>query len=75
MPTITKTESLRRKRANAKMFPEGLIDAHNEAGLPCECCKEPKTAGTCFEDDDHAHVCNRCWWLRTDRLPGKTRCR
>lgn len=68
MPTITKTESKRRERVNAKMFPLGLIDQHNDAGLPCECCKRPETGGDCFEDDDGAHVCNYCYWVRTDRL-------
>jgi len=68
MPTITKKESLRRERENLRIFPMGLIDAHNDANLPCECCKKPETGGDCFEDSDGAHVCNHCAWVRTDRL-------
>ena len=69
MTTITKAESRRRERLNRDLFPVGLIDQHNEAGKNCECCKRPETAGDCFEDDDRAHVCVRCYWTRTDRLP------
>lgn len=68
MATITKTESRKRERLNSDLFPMGLIDQHNEAGKPCECCNRPDTAGDCLEDSDRAHICVRCYWTRTDRL-------
>lgn len=61
MATITKKESARRRRENARLYPLGLIDEHNDQRRPCECCKEDRTRGACFEDDDGAHVCNRCY--------------
>jgi hypothetical protein len=66
--TITKSESEFRKKENAKIFPMGLIDIHNENLNPCECCKEDSTKGNCFEDSDGAHICNKCFWVRKDRL-------
>jgi hypothetical protein len=67
--TITPEESRRRQMENEKTFPVGLIDHHNDAKLACECCKRPETAnGECIEDSDGAHVCNRCYWLRRDRV-------
>ena len=69
MKTITKKESKRRTKVNSQIFPLGLIDKHNDDCRPCECCKRDETAnGECFEDSDGAHVCNYCYWTRTDRL-------
>jgi hypothetical protein len=69
MATITKAESRRRERTNKVMFPLALIDKHNDERKPCECCKRDETAnGECFEDSDGAHVCNYCYWTRTDRV-------
>ena len=66
--TITKKESKAREKANKAIFPLGLIDLHNDMKKPCECCGKDKTAGNCFEDSDGAHICNYCYWTRTDRL-------
>ena len=69
--TITKTESKRRSRANKRTFPLGLIDLHNDANKPCERCENDSTRGECWEDSDGAHICNYCYWTRTDRLATK----
>jgi len=55
--TITRRESIRRSK---------LDDIYAETPNWCECCKTVKDG--VFQDDDYAYVCNRCYWIRTDRV-------